>query len=172
MKCGNFQHSEYSSPIRYSTKVIFPRFQSQLRLEKMEYPIFYIHLEQYIVGKLGYIPQLFTRYFCNKSCTEGVIYFRFILPFIQLRLTKNSTGYKPKKLTGAEHRTHTKQTNTTHKNKMSRCLPTPSGFAPYLHGNICHGPKSWCRGSSRVCCRRLAVGSLSLRLVPLVGTPN
>jgi hypothetical protein len=31
----------------------------------MEYPIFYIHVEQYIVGKLGYIPQLFTRYFCN-----------------------------------------------------------------------------------------------------------
>jgi hypothetical protein len=41
----------------------------------MEYPIFYIHLEQYIVGKLGYIPQLFTRYFCNLSCTEGVIFF-------------------------------------------------------------------------------------------------
>ena len=37
----------------------------------MEYPIFYIRLEQYIVGKLGYIPQLFTRYFCNLSYTEA-----------------------------------------------------------------------------------------------------
>ncbi len=70
------------------------------------------------------------------------------------------------KLTGAEHH------NTTHRNKMSRCRPTPSGFALYLHGNICHGPKSWCRGSPRVCCRRLAVGLLSPRLVPLVGTTN
>jgi hypothetical protein len=25
----------------------------------MEYPIFYINVEQYIVGKLGYIPQLY-----------------------------------------------------------------------------------------------------------------
>ncbi len=66
------------------------------------------------------------------------------------------------------HKTH----NTTHKNKMSRCLPTPSGFALYLHGNICHGPKSWCRGSPQVCCRHLAVGLLSPRLVPLVGMPN
>ncbi len=62
--------------------------------------------------------------------------------------------------------------STTHKNKMGCCLPTPSGFALYLHGNICHGPKSWCHGSPQVCCRRLAVGLLSLRLVPLVGTPN
>jgi hypothetical protein len=66
------------------------------------------------------------------------------------------------------HTTH----NITHKNKMSRCLPTPSGFALYLHGNICHGPKSWCHGSPRVCCRLLAVGSLSPRLVPFVGTLN
>jgi hypothetical protein len=66
------------------------------------------------------------------------------------------------------HRTH----NTTHTNKMNCCLPTPSGFALYLHCNICHGPKSWCRGSPRVCCRRLAVGLLLLLLVPLVGTPN
>ncbi len=55
---------------------------------------------------------------------------------------------------------------------MSRSLPNPSGFALYLHGNICHGPKSWYRGSPQVCCRRLVVGSLLLRLVPLVGTPN
>jgi hypothetical protein len=55
---------------------------------------------------------------------------------------------------------------------MSRCLPTPSGFALYLHGNICHGPKSWCRSSPRVCCRHLVVGSLLPRLVPLVGMPN
>jgi hypothetical protein len=86
--------------------------------------------------------------------------------------TKKSTEYKPKKLTGAEHQniTHTQHNNTKH--KMSRCLPTPSGFALYIHGNICHSPKSWCRGSPRVCCRRLAAGLLSLRLVPLVGTPN
>jgi hypothetical protein len=66
------------------------------------------------------------------------------------------------------HTTH----NTTHKNKMSCCLPTPSGFA--LLVNICHGPKSWCRCSPRVCCRRLAMGLLSLQLVlaPLVGKPN
>jgi hypothetical protein len=50
----------------------------------MEYPIFHIHLEQYIVEKLGYIPQLFTRYFCNLSCTEGVSFFQFILPFIAM----------------------------------------------------------------------------------------
>jgi hypothetical protein len=68
---------------------------------------------------------------------------------------------------------HTHTTlNTQHKNKMSRCLPTPSGFVLYLHGNICHGPKSWCRSSPRVCCRRLAVGLLSPRLVPLVGMLN
>jgi hypothetical protein len=66
------------------------------------------------------------------------------------------------------HRTH----NTTHKKKMSRCLPTPSGFALYLHGNICHGPKSWFRGSPQVCCRCLAVGLLLPQLVPLVGMPN
>ncbi len=67
---------------------------------------------------------------------------------------------------------HTLTHNTTHKNKMSRCLPTPSGFALYLHGNICHGPKPWCRGSPWVCFRRLGVGLLSPRLVPLVGMPN
>ena len=50
--------------------------------------------------------------------------------------------------------------------------PTPSGFAPYLHGNICHGPKSWCRGFPQVCCRRLVVDLLSPWLVPLVGTLN
>jgi hypothetical protein len=55
---------------------------------------------------------------------------------------------------------------------MSHCLPTHSGFALYLHGNICHGPKSWCCGSPGVCCRRLVVGLLLLWLVPLVGTPN
>ncbi len=32
-------------------------------------------MEQYIVGKLGYIRQLLTRYYCNKSCSEGVIFF-------------------------------------------------------------------------------------------------
>ncbi len=55
---------------------------------------------------------------------------------------------------------------------MSCCLRTPSGFALYLHGNICHGPKSWCRGSPRVCCRRLVEGLLSLWLIPLVRMPN
>ena len=57
-------------------------------------------------------------------------------------------------------RCRTSTHNTTHKNKMSRCLPTPSGFALYLHGNICHGPKSWCHSSPQsvagawrwVCC--------------------
>ena len=64
----------------------------------MEYPIFYIHLEQYIVGKLGYIPQLFTRYFCNLSCTEGgggnpgtPAYVGGIC--IILRRQKNTSGY-------------------------------------------------------------------------------
>jgi hypothetical protein len=56
--------------------------------------------------------------------------------------------------------------------KMSRCFPTPSGFALYLHGNICHGPKSWCGGFPQVCCRRLAVGSLLPWLAPLVGMPH
>jgi hypothetical protein len=47
----------------------------------MEYPIFYIHMEQYIVGKLGYKPQLSMRYFCNLSCTEGVIFFDIFYRF-------------------------------------------------------------------------------------------
>ncbi len=42
-------------------------------LAKTEYPIFYIHMDPYIVGKLGYISQLLTRYYCNLSCTEAVI---------------------------------------------------------------------------------------------------
>ncbi len=29
-------------------------------------------------------------------------------------------------------------------NAAAAISPTPSGFAPYLHGNICHGLKSWC----------------------------
>ncbi len=37
------------------------------------YSIYYIHVEPYIVGKLGYTPQLLTRYYCNLSCTECVI---------------------------------------------------------------------------------------------------
>ncbi len=41
----------------------------------MEYPIFYIHVEPYIVGKLGYISQLLMRVYFNLSCTEGVIFF-------------------------------------------------------------------------------------------------
>jgi hypothetical protein len=51
----------------------------------MEYPIFYIHVEPYIVvvEKLGYISQLLTRYYyCNLSCTEHVIIFCFIQPII------------------------------------------------------------------------------------------
>ncbi len=56
----------------------------------MEYPIFYIHMEPYIVGKLGYISQLLTRYYCNLSCTEGVIFFWFILPFIYCTFDLNS----------------------------------------------------------------------------------
>jgi hypothetical protein len=48
----------------------------------MEYPIFYIHVEPYIVGKLGYISQLFTRFYFNLSCTEHVIFFWLILPII------------------------------------------------------------------------------------------
>ncbi len=66
--------------------------------------------------------------------------------------------------------THNTQHNTQ---KLDEPLPPyPSGFALYLHGNICHGPKSWCRSSPQVCCRHLAVGLLSLRLVPLVRMPN
>ncbi len=51
-------------------------------LEKMEYSIFYIHMEQYIVGKLGYISQLLMSVYFNLSCTEGVIIFQLILPFM------------------------------------------------------------------------------------------
>ncbi len=40
----------------------------------MEYPIFYIHVEPYIVGKLGYISQLFTRFYFNLSCTDAGAY--------------------------------------------------------------------------------------------------
>ncbi len=148
------------------------KLQSQLLLEKMEYPIFYIHVEPYIVGKLGYILQLLPRYYCNLSCTEGLIFFIIYSTVYLASPNKKFYRIQTQKIDRCRtSRTHTAH-NTTHKNKMSRCLPTPSGFALYLHGNICHGPKSWCRGSPRVCCRRLAVGSLSLRLVPLVGTPN
>ncbi len=42
------------------------------------------HGTVFIAGKLGYIPHLLTRYYCNLSCTEHVIFFRFILPFIYL----------------------------------------------------------------------------------------
>ncbi len=45
----------------------------------MEYPIFYIQVEPYIVGKLGYISQLLTRYYCNLSCTEHVIFWGFVI---------------------------------------------------------------------------------------------
>ncbi len=115
-------------------------------------------------------------YYCNLSCTttERVIIFRFILHTVYLAWPNKKilfTVVSPKKLTGKKHCTHTTH-NTTHKNKMSCCLPTPNGFALYLHGNICHGPKSWCHGFPRVCCRRLVVGLLSPRLVPLVGMPN
>ncbi len=41
----------------------------------MEYPIFYIQVEPYIVGKLGYISQLLTRYYRNLSCTERRFFF-------------------------------------------------------------------------------------------------
>jgi hypothetical protein len=41
----------------------------------MEYPIFYIHVEPYIVGKLGYISQLLIRFYFYLSCTEHVIFF-------------------------------------------------------------------------------------------------
>ncbi len=48
-------------------------------------------------------------------------------------------------MTGSEHHTHTQHTthnsqHTTHKNMMSRCRPTPSGVALYVHGNICMAP--------------------------------
>jgi hypothetical protein len=58
--------------------------------------------------------------------------------------------------------------------RLTAFLFDPPRRAPhlYLHGNICHYPKSWCHGSPRVCCRRLAVHLLSLQLVPLVGTPD
>ncbi len=158
--------------IHYSTKVEFTRFQSQLRLEKIEYPIFYIQVEQYIVGKLGYIPQLLTRYYCNKSCTEGVIFFYLFYRLFSFTEQKILPDTNPKNQQVQNIRTSHTHNTTTHKNKMSCCLPTPSCFALYLHGNICHGPKSWCRDSPQVCCRHLAVGSLSLRLVPLVGMPN
>ncbi len=55
---------------------------TKLVLEKMEYPIFYIHVEPYIVGKLGYISQLFTKFYFNLSCTERVIFFQLIQPII------------------------------------------------------------------------------------------
>jgi hypothetical protein len=41
----------------------------------MEHPIFYIHMEPYIIGKLGYISQLLMRFYFNLSCTEHVIFF-------------------------------------------------------------------------------------------------
>ncbi len=128
-------------------------------------------MEPCIVGKLGYISQLLTRYYCNLSCTERVFFSIYSTVYLA---SPNKKFYwiQTRKIdrcrTSHTQRTH----NTTHKNKMSRCLPTPSSFALYFYGNICHGPKSWCRGSPRVCCRRLAVGSLSLRLVPVVGTMN
>ncbi len=42
----------------------------------MEYPIFYIHMELYILTKLGYISQFLTRFYFNLSCTERMIFFR------------------------------------------------------------------------------------------------
>jgi hypothetical protein len=137
----------------------------------MEYLIFYIHVEPYIVGKLGYISQLLMRYYCNLSCTEHVFFFIYSTAYLA---SPNKTFYRIQTQKFDRCRTsHTHTTHkTTHKNKMSRCLPTPSSFALYLHGNICHGPKSWCRGSPRVCCRRLAVGLLMPQLVLLVGMPN
>jgi hypothetical protein len=41
----------------------------------MEYPIFFIHVELYIVGKLSYISQLLRRFYFNLSCTERVTLF-------------------------------------------------------------------------------------------------
>jgi hypothetical protein len=48
--------------------IILPKLHFQisvLALEKMEYPIFNIHVEPYIVGKLGYISQLLMRFYFN-----------------------------------------------------------------------------------------------------------
>ncbi len=102
------------------------------------------------------------------ACDFFLIYSTVYLASPNKKIYRIQTQKNDRCRTSHTHTTH----NTTHKNKMSCCLPTPSGFALYLHGNICHGPKSWCRGSPRVSCRRLAVGSLSPQLVPLVGTPN
>ncbi len=69
----------------------------------MEYPIFYIHVELYIIGKLGYISQLLTRFYFNLSCTKRVIFFRLLLPIIKCDVTKNSTVISPPTLTGTKH---------------------------------------------------------------------
>ncbi len=60
----------------------WPTLACTTPLEKMEYPIFYIHLKLYILAKLGYISQLLTRFYFNLSCTEHVIFFWFVLPII------------------------------------------------------------------------------------------
>ncbi len=118
--------------------------------------------------RLDDISQLLTRYYCNLSCTEHVIIFLlYSTDYLVWPNKKNLPWFHPKnwQVKNIAH-THTIH-NTTHKNKMSRCHPTPSGFALFLHGNICHGPKSWCCGSPQVYCRHLAVGVLLLRLIPL-----
>ncbi len=102
------------------------------------------------------------------GCDFSLIYSTVYLALPNKKFYRIQTQKIDRCRTSHTHKPH----NTTHKNKMSRCLPTPSGFALYLHGNICHGPKSWCRGSPRVCCRHLAVGLLLPQLVPLVGTPK
>ncbi len=49
---------------------------------------------------------------------------------------------------------------------------TPRSFAIFCHGNIHHGPKSWCRWSLWAHTRRAALGVLLLLFVTLFGVPK
>ncbi len=66
--------------------------------------------------------------------------------------------------------------NTTTQNTQQPTWDTatlpPSGFAIFCHGNICHGPKSWCRWSLWAHTRRVALGALLLLFAPLFGAPK
>jgi hypothetical protein len=57
------------------------------------------------------------------------------------------------------------QQHTHTKHKKTRC----GSSSPSLHGNISHGPKSWCSCSQWDHARRAASGVLSLGLVLLFG---
>jgi hypothetical protein len=59
--------------------------------------------------------------------------------------------------------------HTTNINKMSRHHATPSFFAPYCHGNICHDTKSWLSNFPYLLQKRPVAGLQLLRLVPFLG---